>query len=248
MYHFFVKQEQITDEGSIAVVGTDVNHIRNVLRMKPGEQILISDGASREYLCELQELGQDTVTARIISKYQEGTELPSKLYLFQGLPKGDKMDLIIQKAVELGVYQVIPVETRRTVVKLDPRKAETRVRRWNAIAESAAKQSGRAVIPEVSSVMSWKEALERAGNLDIKLIPYEKAGDMAVTRQAVEQVRPGMSVGILIGPEGGFEEEEVREAEAAGFLPVSLGRRILRTETAGIAFLSMLMYHLETWS
>ncbi len=247
MYHFFVKEEQISaGRDSIAVTGSDVNHIRNVLRMKPGEQILISGGTAGEYLCEIQELGQDAVTARIISEYQEGTELPSKLYLFQGLPKGDKMDLIVQKAVELGVYQVIPVETRRTVVKLDSKKAEARVRRWNAISESAAKQSGRSIIPEVTSVKTWKEALAWGEELDICMIPYENARGMLATRQAVEKIKPGMSVGILIGPEGGFEEKEVEEAGAAGFLPVSLGRRILRTETAGLALLSVLMYHVET--
>ena len=244
MYHFFVSKEQI-GESAITITGTDVNHIRNVLRMKPGDQVLISDGVSRDYLCSLLELSPAAVTAAIISESQGSTELPSRLYLFQGLPKGDKMELIIQKAVELGVYQIVPVETRRAVVRLDAGKAEVRVRRWNAIAESAAKQSGRMVIPKVTSVMSWKQALAYARDLDVKMIPYENARGMAAARQIVEEVKPGLSAGIFIGPEGGFEEAEVAEARTAGFAPISLGRRILRTETAGLAMLSVLMFQLE---
>lgn len=244
MYHFFVKEDQISGP-VITITGPDVNHIRNVLRMRPGEQVLIGDGVSRDYLCRLRELGGDKVTAEIISQRQEGTELPSKLYLFQGLPKGDKMEWIIQKAVELGAYRIVPVETRRTVVKLDAGKAQSRVRRWNAVAESAAKQSGRILVPQVAEIVPWRDALKQGQTLDLNLIPYENARGMAFTQNAVEQVKPGMSVGIFIGPEGGFEEEEVREAQDAGFLPISLGTRILRTETAGMAMLSILMYRLE---
>ena len=157
------------------------------------------------------------------------------------------MELIVQKAVELGVYQIIPVAARRSVVKLDAKKEEAKVKRWNSIAESGAKQSKRSVIPQVTRVMGMEEALRYAGDFDVKLIPYENAHGMAAAKELVEQVRPGMSVGIFIGPEGGFEEKEVEQAMAAGFHPISLGRRILRTETAGMAVLSILMYRLETW-
>ncbi len=248
MYHFFVKQEQIgqTDGGAAAVTitGPDVNHIRNVLRMKPGEEILAGNGIDTDYLCRIEQIMPDRVTARILSQ-TESTELPARLYLFQGLPKSDKLELIIQKAVELGVYQVIPVNTRRTVVKLDAKKEESRVRRWNVIAESAAKQSGRVLVPEVTPVMELDEALAYAADFDVKMIPYEKARGMEETARAVASVRPGMSVGVMIGPEGGFEETEVSAAREAGFAPISLGRRILRTETAGLTALSILMYHLE---
>ena len=240
MYHFFVKQEQIdSSAATIAIVGPDVNHIRNVLRMKPGEEILVGNGTDTDYLCRIEQIAPDQVTARIVSR-AESTELPARIYLFQGLPKSDKMELIIQKAVELGVYQVVPVNTLRTVVKLD-----ARVRRWNAIAESAAKQSGRVLVPEVTPVMDFGRALAYAADIDVKMIPYENARGMETAVQAVRAVRPGMSVGVLIGPEGGFERAEVEGACNAGFTPISLGRRILRTETAGLAVLSVLMYHLE---
>ena len=155
------------------------------------------------------------------------------------------MELIVQKAVELGAFEVIPVVTKRAVVKLDEKKAAKKVQRWNAISEGAAKQSGRSIVPKVHDVLSYAEALEYARQMDVRLIPYEKASGMEVTRQAVETILPGQSVAVFIGPEGGFEEAEVEQAEEAGALPVSLGKRILRTETAGLAVLSVLMYHLE---
>lgn len=246
MYHFFVSPDQI-DGQNIIITGPDVNHIKNVLRMRCGEELLISNGRNADYLCRISDIGTDTVRAEILSRDGEGRELPAKLYLFQGLPKQEKMELIVQKAVELGVYQIIPVAARRSVVKLDAKKEEAKVKRWNSIAESGAKQSKRSVIPQVTRVMGMEEALRYAGDFDVKLIPYENAHGMAAAKELVEQVRPGMSVGIFIGPEGGFEEKEVEQAMAAGFHPISLGRRILRTETAGMAVLSILMYRLETW-
>ena len=245
MYHFFVTPAQIMD-GYAVITGQDVNHIRNVLRMKPGEQVGIRDGISRSYICELEAIEEEEIRAKILTEDTNLSELPAELYLFQGLPKSDKMELIIQKAVELGVHEVIPVATRRAVVKLDRKKEESKLKRWNAIAESAAKQSKRIVIPEVTGVMSVKEALAYAADFDLKLLPYENARGMAATKEQVEAVRPGMDIAVFIGPEGGFEETEVEEARAAGFYPVSLGKRILRTETAGLTMLSILMYQMET--
>ena len=244
MYHFFVSTSQIED-GYAVITGQDVNHIRNVLRMKAGEKIGVRDGISRNYICELETLEADLIRARILSEETDSSELPSKLYLFQGLPKGDKMELIIQKAVELGVYEIIPVATRRAVVKLDKKKEEKKVRRWNAISESAAKQSGRMHIPQVTGVMSFSEALQYAEDFDVKLIPYELAEGMAETREVLQTVKPGMKVGIYIGPEGGFDKEEVELAVEKGVHPITLGRRILRTETAGMTALSILMFQLE---
>lgn len=244
MYHFFVTPAQIAD-GYAVITGQDVNHIRNVLRMKAGEQVGIRDGISRNYICELETIEQEEIRARILSEETDSSELPARLYLFQGLPKSDKMDLIIQKAVELGAYQIIPVATRRAVVKLDKKKEESKVKRWNAIAESAAKQSGRMLVPEVTGVMTLKEAYGYAGDFDVNLIPYELAEGMAETKQVLETVRPGMQVGVFIGPEGGFDVEEVEQAIAAGIHPITLGRRILRTETAGMTALSILMFQLE---
>lgn len=245
MYHFFVEKDQI-EETELVITGGDVNHIRNVLRMRPGECIAVSDGMGREYCCRLKEVGSDKVIAEILKEQRESRELPARIYLFQGLPKGDKMEWILQKAVELGVFQVIPVVTQRTVVKLDKKKEDAKVRRWNSIAESAAKQSGRSLIPQVTEVMSFKEALAFTGGFDVKIIPFEHAEGMEETKRQLEQIRSGMSVGIFIGPEGGFEESEIVLAESQGVRPVSLGKRILRTETAGMMILSVIGYLLET--
>ena len=253
MYHFFVTPAQIAD-GYAVITGQDVNHIRNVLRMKAGEQVGIRDGISRSYICELENIGGEEIRARILEEDTNLSELPAELYLFQGLPKSDKMELIIQKAVELGVHEVIPVATRRAVVKLDRKKEESKLKRWNAIAESAAKQSGRAVVPEVELPVSYREAMKLSEELDVKLIPYECADEllsgteetpMERTRNRLKTILPGQSIGIMIGPEGGLEKAEVEQSMEAGFAPVTLGKRILRTETAGLCILSVLMFQLE---
>ena len=244
MHRFFAEPGQI-GEKEIVITGADVNHIRNVLRMRADEEVLIADGQGAEYRCKLTELGENEVRAQILWKLDGNAELASAITLFQGLPKSDKMDLIVQKCVELGVDRIVPVSTKRAVVKLDAKKEQTRLKRWNIISESAAKQSGRGVIPEVSGVMSFGKALEEAKKLDVLLIPYERAEHMAETRRVMGEIRPGQSVGIFIGPEGGFEESEVEEAVAAGAKAITLGKRILRTETAGLAVMAMLGYLLE---
>lgn len=245
MQHFFVIPEQV-GETEIYVTGQDVNHMKNVLRMKIGEQVEISDGNNKKYLCEVSAYEEEQAVLRILEIREADTELKSRLYLFQGLPKNDKMELIVQKAVELGAYEVIPVSMKRCVVKLDAKKAAKKVERWNSISESAAKQAGRSIIPKVSDVVSYREALERAGQLDVVLVPYELEEGMAETKKLLHQIQPGQSVGIFIGPEGGFEREEVEQAIEVGAHPVTLGRRILRTETAGFTMLSILMFELET--
>lgn len=245
MYHFFVEQSQVGTE-TIQITGPDVNHIKNVLRMGAGEQVLISNGVDKDYLCEVISVTSIEVTAKILSVEEGGCELPSRLYLFQGLPKSDKMELIIQKAVELGVYQIIPVETKRAVVKLDKKKEESKLRRWMAVSESAAKQSKRLIIPEVSKVMSLSEALTFAKEFDAIIIPFEHAAGMAKTKEILSAIKPGMRVGIFIGPEGGFEDSEVELAERYGANQITLGKRILRTETAGLAILSVLAFQLES--
>lgn len=242
MHHFFIEPSQIQD-GVICVEGADINHIKNVLRMKPGGQAMFGDGTGVQYLCALE--STEPVRFRILDFFKEGRELPSRICLFQGIPKGDKMDLVIQKATELGASDIYPVSTSRTVVKLDAKKAEKKVARWQGIAEASAKQCGRSKIPFVHEVTTFPHALITAGELDVLLIPYERAEGMEDTRRAVEEIRPGQSVGIFIGPEGGFEETEVGQAVSKGASPVTLGKRILRTETAGLVILSILLYHLE---
>lgn len=246
MYQFFVEPGQIQDK-QIIIMGNDVNHIRNVLRMKPGEEISVSNGVDgREYRCGIESITEEEVICTLRFIKEEGVELPSRIYLFQGLPKADKMELIVQKAVELGVHEVIPVAAKRCVVRLDEKKAAAKVSRWQGIAEAAAKQSRRGIIPNIHPVMSMRDAVEYTGAMDIRLIPYELASDMQHTREVIEAVKPGMDVAVFIGPEGGFEQSEVEMAAAAGIEAVTLGRRILRTETAGLTVLSWLMYHLES--
>lgn len=245
MYQFFVEDWQVADS-SVTIGGSDVNHIRNVLRMKAGEKVRISTSSGKNYFCRLSEIGEAMVQADILEELSEGTELPNKIYLFQGLPKGDKMELIIQKAVELGAYEMIPVSMKNCVVKLDAKKAENKVRRWQEIAKSAAKQSKRSLIPEICTPLTYRQAVEAAKELDVVFIPYENERGMAATREAVEQLKAGQSIGIFIGPEGGFAPEEIELAKKEGMQLISLGKRILRTETAGFATLAVLAYHLET--
>ena len=157
MYHFFTETEFFTESEAV-ITGPDVNHIKNVLRMKPGEQILLSDGKGTNCLCEIAEIESSRVLARILPELVEDTELPVEVTLYQGLPKGDKMEFIIQKCVELGVSRIVPVEMARSVVKLDKKKEEAKRKRWQGISESAAKQSKRMIVPEIGPVLSYKEA------------------------------------------------------------------------------------------
>ena len=246
MQRFFVEPHQIDEEAhQIHITGSDVNHISNVLRMKTGEELWISDGSKYEYRCTIESFEPDEVLLHIVYSQEPEYELPCRIYLFQGLPKADKMELIIQKAVELGAYEIIPVETKRCVVKLDGRKSATKTARWQQIAESAAKQSKRMLIPNVHEVLTFREALKYAESMDVRLVPYELARGMQETKEILAGIEPGQSVGIFIGPEGGFEEKEIEAAIEGGAKPITLGRRILRTETAGLAILSVLMFQLE---
>lgn len=246
MYHFFVEPSAIIDK-EITISGKDVNHIKNVLRMKPGEEISVSTTeSSAEYRCIIKELHDDRVICDLAFIKEEGNELPSKVYLFQGLPKSDKMELIIQKAVELGAFEIIPVDMKRCVMKLDPKKAPAKIARWQSISEAAAKQSKRTVIPEVTMPMTFKEAVKKASECTHKWVPYEMADGMTHTRELFNSVKPGESVAIFIGPEGGFDLAEIELAKESGFEIITLGKRILRTETAGMVVLSNLMMLLDT--
>lgn len=243
MYQFFVKDGQVA-EHEVFIEGSDVNHIRNVLRMKAGDEIRVTNENGKNWRCAITELSEQLVRAQIVEE-MSATELPCKVYLFQGLPKNDKMELIIQKAVELGVYQVIPVAMKRCVVKLDDKKAASKITRWQGIAEAAAKQSKRGIIPQITKVMTFAQALEYSSTAQVRLVPYELAEGMDRTREIIEQIQPGQDIAVFIGPEGGFDEDEIGKAIEAGMQPITLGKRILRTETAGMTVLSILMYHLE---
>ena len=245
MYQFFVEPHQIQGN-QIIIEGNDVNHIKNVLRMKPGEEIAVSNGVDgKEYRCGITALEEDRILCELRFIKEDGVELSSQVYLFQGLPKADKMEMIIQKCVELGVHAVIPVATKRCVVKLDDKKAKSKIGRWQGIAEAAAKQSKRRIVPDVMDVMSFKQALQFVKDFDVKVIPYELAEDMSKTREIIGALKPGQKIAVFIGPEGGFDESEIREALESGVEPITLGKRILRTETAGLTVMSWIMYQLE---
>lgn len=247
MHLFFVSPEQINlYDRRVMILGPDVNHMKNVLRMRPGEEFSVSNGQDgREYRCAIQTMEEDRIVCELRFIKEENVELPSRIYLFQALPKADKMELVIQKAVELGVYQIIPVAAKRCVVKLEDKKAAAKLARWQGIAEAAAKQSRRAIIPEVTGVSTFAQAVKSAARMEIKLIPYELAQDMSRTRKLMESIKPGQDTAVFIGPEGGFEEAEIALALENGVEPITLGKRILRTETAGMTVLSWILYLLE---
>ena len=242
MHNFFIKKQNFLGD-KVTIDGADFNHIKNVLRMKQGEQFLVSfDGKSS--LCELEGFDDDYALAKVIEQNFQDTALPIEIYLFQGLPKSDKLELVIQKAVELGVYQIIPVQMERCIAKIENNKVKQKTERFNSIAESSAKQSKRTIIPTVSQPLSFKSALEMAKGLDLFLIPYENEQGILSTKNALSKIKKGDKVGILIGPEGGFSPAEIDLAREVG-LSISLGKRILRTETASITALSMLMLYAE---
>lgn len=248
MFQFFVDKTQINEEAQLAyITGKDVNHICHVLRMREGEQFYVTDGEhGTKYLCAFQTASDEQVVCEILRCIEETSELPCEITLYQGLPKADKMEWIIQKAVELGVSRIVPVSTKHCVVKLDEKKAASKISRWQQIAEAAAKQSKRDVIPQIGNVMTLKQALQEAETFEVSLMPYENAEGMDFTRRQLSGIQAGNRVAIFIGPEGGFDEKEVELALAQGTKPITLGRRILRTETAGLAVLSMLVYVLES--
>lgn len=245
MHRFYISPEQMLGEEAV-IVGQDVNHICHVLRMKLGEQVVLCDGQGMEFLCEITQLDNREVHVRNILKKPSEAELPVHLVLFQGIPKQDKMELIIQKTVELGIAEIVPVAMRRCVAKLDnPKKEEKKLERWQTIAEAAAKQSGRGILPIVKPPMTFTQALAYADTLDMLCVPYEDARGMLAAKAAFTKAACLSSAGILIGPEGGFEPSEIKQAKEHGAEILSLGKRILRTETAGLAALSMFMYEIE---
>lgn len=243
MYHFFVEEEQVNGENAY-IKGSDVNHIVNVLRMKVGEELLISVKGDWDYLCKIEKTEADRVDLKVLESMEQ-RELPVKITLLQGIPKSDKLEMIIQKAIELGVSEIIPVKTKRVVVKIDEKKVDAKVSRWNAIAESAAKQSKRSIVPKVLKPQTVENALETVKDYSVKLLPYENAQGIKKTRSILDSLDTKNNIAVFIGPEGGFEEDEVKKATDFGFDVITLGRRILRTETAGLALLGNIMIRLE---
>ena len=245
MYRFYVSADQLAEK-EVFISGGDVNHIKNVLRLEVGDWIVACDGNGTDYVSLIQSICSDEVVASIEKVQPTGTELPVRITLFQGMPKKDKLELIIQKAVELGACEIVPVMTKRTVVKLsEEKKINKRLERWQSIAYAAAKQCDRGIIPTVHKPVSYEEALAMADQLDYNVIPYELQTGMEEARKIVDQACKQRSLGIFIGPEGGFEPEEVERAMTRNIHPMTLGKRILRTETAGMALLSILMFQMQ---
>ncbi len=243
MYQFFVEDSQVGKD-FITITGADVNHIKNVLRMKPGEDVRISSQGGHDYACRVLEVTDTFVQLTILDDQIESTELANPVFLFQALPKGDRMEYVVQKAVELGVHEIIPVAMKYCVVKLDEKKAQAKVRRWQAIAQSAAKQSKRSRVPVVRPVMDFASAALYAMECDCRLVPYENECGMQAAAKALGSIRRGERISVMIGPEGGFAPEEI-EALRDKMQVISLGRRILRTDTAAAVMLAALMLRIE---
>ena len=236
MSNFFIDSGNIDGEAAY-ITGSDVNHIKNVLRMKEDDEIRLSTGNGLLYTAKISEFLPDRIVCKIVDCEGGKSELPAKIILFQGLPKKDKMELIIQKAVELGVSEIVPVMMKRTIVKLEDSKKELKkLERWRTISLTAAKQSGRIIV---------NEAVKKAESLEFNLIPYENEKGMDRARELVKEANGKKSIGIFIGPEGGISEEELELAMKMGALPISLGNRILRTETAGLALISVLAFEID---
>jgi 16S rRNA (uracil1498-N3)-methyltransferase len=236
-------EEPIQQQDEICVTGEDARHLSVVLRMHAGEQLRISDCNGDSFLGEILSLGKEQVQIRLLEQLPS-TELKKKIYLFQAIPKGERMEFIIEKAVELGVYEIIPVEMKYCVVKLDDKKKASRLKRYQSIAKAAARQSKRSYVPQVHSVMTFAEALDYAGRCDLCLVPYESKRGMKETAEALDKLSSAASVSIMIGPEGGFAKEEIDLAIKTMDV-ISLGKRILRTDTAAITAMSMVMLACE---
>lgn len=241
MPKFFAYKGQIEND-SFIIEGTDANHIGTVLRSKAGEGIVICDGEGTDYYCTLTEVDKKRVVAHIDERRAVESEPKTKITLYQGLPKSDKMELIIQKCVELGISRIVPVKTEFAVAKLDG-KEEKKVDRWQKIAESAAKQCGRGIIPTVDMPMTFAQAATDSKACDGRIIPYENERENSI--KAFAKAFQGESIAIFIGPEGGFSPKEIEMAMEQGITSVTLGKRILRTETAGMVTCAVLLYELE---
>lgn len=230
-------------DGKFNITGQDAHHLTKVVRLRPGERIRVSVSDGTNYICEVSDYVDKDLCVNVVEQVPS-TELPNKIYLFQALPKGDRMETIIEKCVELGAYEIVPVEMKNCIVKLDDKKKKSKLERYQAIAKSAAEQSKRSIIPNIHPVMTFKEAFEYAKSLDVLLLPFESKNGMKDTYDCLDAIESGQSIGVFIGPEGGFAPAEIEMVKDSCKL-ISLGHRILRTDTAAICSLSMLMLKCE---
>ncbi|MDR7857110.1 RsmE family RNA methyltransferase [Tissierella sp.] len=239
MHRFFVEKEQVMDS-IIEIIGNDVKHIKDVIRLKIGENIEVSSEGIT-YTCLIESISKDRITSKIIDKTKGTHESSIDIILYQGLAKGSKMDMIIQKCTEIGIKEFYPVATHRSIVKIkDIKKEQSKVERWNSIADEAAKQSKRDILPKVQNIISFNEIIDLLKNEKNIIVPYEdeKANTM---KSKLQTIRDG-KIHIIIGPEGGFEPYEIEKLKSIGGEIVTLGPRILRTETAGIVASTIVLY------
>ena len=249
MSKFFVKEDQINNN-EIKILGDDVNHIKNVLRLSIGDEIKICNTEnSTNYICSIQEAQKDFILCTIIKKVENEAESNVDITVFQGLPKADKMELIIQKSTELGVNKFVPVALKRCIVKLDGKDKQKKIERWQKISEVAAKQCGRDLIPEIDSVRTIEEIKETIKEYDLFLVAYEQENKLSL-KKVLKELKPKqdkIKIAFLIGPEGGLEENEAKQMKDNGAKVISLGKRILRTETVALSMTSIIMYELENF-
>lgn len=243
MHKFFVKTDNIIND-NIIIEGEDHQHATKVLRLKIGDKIQICDGAKNEYFCVIDEVNKKQIKCNIIEHFINQNESNLNITLFQGLPKAQKMELIIQKGVEIGVKEFQPIITERVVVKTEGRDLNNKLDRWNRISYEAAKQSNRGVVPNVNEIIDFKEAIDKLKNFDAVFVPYEKEKTKGF-KKVLKEVNNVKNIAIIIGPEGGFSENEIDILVKNNFIPITLGPRILRTETAGLVAASIILYELD---
>ena len=250
MPKFFVDDNQVTEE-KIMIMGKDVNHIKNVLRKKQNDILTICNTSNmKDYLCEILKIDENYIECKIKEEVQNYVESNIHVTIIQGIPKADKMELIIQKSVELGVYDITPVEMKRCIVKLNDKDKQKKVERWQKISEVAAKQSERNIIPHINNVTNIKDICNLFIEYDIVLVAYEKENKTTIKEELkklkeVHNINDKINIAVIIGPEGGLDEEEIEMLQKSGAKTITLGKRILRTETASLNILSNIMYEMD---
>lgn len=246
MQRYFVKQR--ANENQFVIDNDDRHHIIKVMRMEIGDKVICVDPNGKTAICEIAKITDEQVVADVVQWKDEKSELPIFVTIASGLPKGDKLEWIIQKGTELGAYEFIPFSARRSVVKWDEKKAGKKIERWQKIAKEAAEQSHRGIVPEIISTMNLKALLERSKNFDYKLVAFEeesRSGEASIFSETLQKVKHGESLLLVFGPEGGLAEEEVQILQENDFVLCGLGPRILRTETAPLYALGAISYHFE---
>jgi 16S rRNA (uracil1498-N3)-methyltransferase len=247
MQRYFVKNEQFTDNKAV-VIGDDARHIARVMRMSKGDKVICCNEKGQSSLCEIEDISDDEVNLRVVEWLDEAKELPIEVTIANGLPKGDKLELVIQKGTELGASAFIPFMADRSIVKWDSKKGAKKVERWSKIAKEAAEQAHRTKVPEVLEPASLRELLQKSEAYDYKIVAYEeeaKLGEKSNLASVLSNIEQGQSLLVVIGPEGGLSDNEVESFKDNGFVICGFGPRILRTETAPLYVLAAVSYHTE---